>query len=72
MGLRAIVRNGRYVIDEPATFPEGTELDLFVGVDDAAERARIDAAIDRGAKEIAAGEAVSAETVLEELRVKFG
>lgn len=28
MTLHAIVRNGRYVIDQPATEPEGTEFQL--------------------------------------------
>lgn len=30
MALKAIVRNGRFVIDEPTDLPDGTELDLVV------------------------------------------
>ena len=30
MGLKAIVRDGRFVIDQPTDLPEGTELDLVV------------------------------------------
>jgi hypothetical protein len=45
--IRARVRNGRLIVDEPTSLPEGTELELVV--DDAgdtldeAERAALDA-----------------------------
>ncbi len=35
--LKAIVRNGRFVIDEPATLPEGSEVELQVVTDDDVE-----------------------------------
>ena len=76
MGLRAIVRNGRFVIDEPTTLPEGTELELVAetsGDDyDDAERAALEAAIEQGAREIAEGKGIPADVVLDELRAKYG
>jgi hypothetical protein len=47
--LRAKVRGGRLVVDEPTSLPEGTELELVVvgGADlDDEERARLDEALD--------------------------
>ena len=46
--LKAVVRNGRLVVDEPTAPPEGTEIEL-VPVDDGLdpdERARLLAALD--------------------------
>jgi hypothetical protein len=47
--LRAKVRGGRLVVDEPTSLPEGTELELVVvgGADlDDEERARLDEALE--------------------------
>jgi hypothetical protein len=46
--VRACVRNGRLVVDEPTDLPEGTEVELVaddVPVPDAVVDARLDAAL---------------------------
>ena len=72
MGLRAIVRNGRFVIDEPTTLPEGTELELVVETaldDDAdAERAALVKSIEASVREFEEGKGIPAEIVLARLR----
>lgn len=73
MIIRATVKNGRFVIDEPAELPEGTEIDLVVAeqpLDEmpAEERAALLAQIDRGIASIRRGEAgVPADQVLRAL-----
>lgn len=64
--LKAHVENGRYVIDAPATHPEGCELILtpVVGDDlDDEERARLHTALDEAADEIDRGEVVSEDAI---------
>ena len=69
--IRARVRNGRLIVDEPTDLPEGTELDLLV--DDAgdsldeSERAALDAAIARAWASVQAGEGRLAADVLADL-----
>ena len=69
--IRARVRNGRLIVDEPTDLPEGTELDLLV--DDAgdsldeSERAALDAAIARAWASAQAGEGRLAADVLADL-----
>jgi hypothetical protein len=70
--LKAIVRNGKLVLDEtPTDLPEGTELELVVadqGDDlDDEERARLHASIDRGLADIKAGRVTDIDDVLNEL-----
>lgn len=73
--VRATVRSGRLVIDEPVDLPEGTEVELFI-VDaenapdelDDAERELIDEAIESAARSVARGEAVDEEEVLRRVR----
>jgi hypothetical protein len=69
--IRARVRNGRLVVDEPTTLPEGTELDLVVDDPgdelDTAERAALDAAIAQAWTSVQAGEARAAADVLADL-----
>ena len=73
-GIRAVVRNGRLVVDEPTGLPEGTVLDLVVDDegDDLteAERAALHAAIARSLDQFRAGHVVPAEQVIAELRRK--
>ena len=69
--IRARVRNGRLIVDEPTDLPEGTELDLTIddagdGLDEA-ERAALDAAIARAWSSVQAGEARPAADVLASL-----
>ena len=69
--IRARVRNGRLIVNEPTNLPEGTEVDLVV--DDAsdsldeAERAALDAAIARAWASVQAGEGRLADDVLADL-----
>ena len=69
--IRARVRNGRLIVDEPTSLPEGTELDLVI--DDAdddldeAQRAALDAAISRAWASVQAGEGRTAADVLADL-----
>ena len=70
--LKAIVRNGKLVVDEtPTDLPEGTELELVVadqGDDlDDEERARLHASIGRGLVDIKAGRVTDIDDVLNEL-----
>jgi len=69
--IRARVRNGRLIVDEPTSLPEGAELDLVLddaGDDlDEAERAALDASITRAWASVQAGEGRSAADVLADL-----
>ena len=70
--LKAIVRNGKLVVDEtPTDLPEGTEVELVVadqGDDlDDEERARLHASIGRGLADIKAGRVTDIDDVLNEL-----
>jgi hypothetical protein len=69
--LRARVRAGRIVVDEPTDLPEGTELTVAVLDDDDMsdrERAELETSIEQGRADIAAGKGISAEDFLSRLR----
>lgn len=70
--LHARVRGGRIVVDEATDLPEGTELTLvMVDSDDemtADERADLEAEIERGRTDIAAGRGISGEALLARVR----
>jgi hypothetical protein len=70
--IRARVKNGRLILDEPTELPEGTVLDLVVddeGDDlDENERRALRAAIERSVQELDAGKGRPAEDVLRDLR----
>lgn len=72
MGLKATVRKGRFVIDEPTDLPEGTELDLVIndeGSDFSPEEIEaLNAAISRSWKQGEAGLTSPASRILERLR----
>lgn len=64
--LKARVKDGRIVLDEPTDLPEGTVLTLVAVEGDhesAEERAQIEAEIDAGIAEIKAGQGVDDATV---------
>ncbi len=71
MVLHARVKNGRYVIDEPADLPEGAVLEL-VPVDDMGdeEQAALEASIAEGLAAADAGKTTDADEVLHRLRAK--
>jgi hypothetical protein len=72
--LKAIVQGGRAIIENMGEYPDGTELEIaIVGNDQMseAERAKLDASIDRGIAEHKAGLGVSAESVLADLRAQL-
>ncbi|MBI4702635.1 MAG: hypothetical protein HY744_16055 [Deltaproteobacteria bacterium] len=72
MTLRARVRKGRLVLDEPIDLPEGTEVELAVVGDgdelDDEDRARLHAALDRADEQLKAGRFVRGEDVIARLR----
>ena len=68
--LKAHVRGGRVVLDEPTKLPEGTEVELMVVEDDdfdPEERARLHEALDAGIAAARAGDHVDAEEFIREL-----
>jgi hypothetical protein len=70
--VRARVRGGHIVVDEPTDLPEGMELTVaLLDADDEMsepERAELEATMDQGRADIAAGRGVSAEDFLSRLR----
>jgi hypothetical protein len=72
MTIKARVRAGRLVLDEPTMLPEGTEVELLPldpgdWLDDA-DRAALHAALAASEQDIAAGRLIDASDVLKELR----
>jgi hypothetical protein len=74
MSVRATVRNGRLVVDEPTELPEGTVLDLVVddeGDDlDPGEREALNRAISRSLEQASQGRTAPAGEILEKLRAR--
>ena len=77
--IKARVRNGRLVLDEPTDLPEGEEVEL-VPVDDVLanggdylddeERQRLHRSLERGLADVEAGRTVSARQVIDDLRAR--
>jgi hypothetical protein len=70
--LKAHVRNGQIVLDEPGELPEGTELSVYVCASEGdtlsdAERAALHRSLKRGIMQIDAGERIDSDEVLSEL-----
>lgn len=67
--LKAHVRNGRLVLDEPTDLPEGTEVTLAITDDelDDEERARVIASIERSMDQVQAGKHIDADVVIARL-----
>ena len=69
--LRARVRNGRLVLDEPTDLPEGAEVNLSIVDDedemDDAERARLHRALERSIAQAKAGQLIDADEVIGKL-----
>jgi hypothetical protein len=60
MTFTARVQNGRLVLDEPTTLPEGQLVELVIveSAMDATERSELEAALDEAEQDIAAGRVV--------------
>ena len=72
MTIRARVRKGRLVLDEPTDLPDGTEIELLAldpgdWLDDQ-DRAALHEALRQSGADVAAGRLVDAEEILRELR----
>lgn len=62
--LKAHVKGGRLVVDDPVDLPEGTEVELTILEDadfDPDERARLHGALDAGIAEARSGDHVDAD-----------
>ena len=79
--LKAHVKNGRLLLDEPTELPEGEVIELVPldevlanGGDylDDAERERLHQSIERGLEDAKAGRTVDARQVIDELRARAG
>ncbi len=72
--VKAHVKNGRLVVDEPTTLPEGAELQVVIidGDDlDDAERAALHRCIDESIDDEKAGKLEDLSTILRELRARL-
>lgn len=74
MTIKATVRDGRLVLDEPTTLPEGTEVELLP-LDpgdwlDEADRAALHAALAQSDADVAAGRLIDAADVVKGLRAR--
>ena len=74
MGVRATVRNGRLVVDQPTELPDGTVLDLVVDDEgdqlDDQEREALNAAISRSLSESDDGRTAPVDVILDKLRAR--
>lgn len=73
-GVTAHVKNGRLILDEPTTLPEGATVPLWVveGDDlDAAERAALHEAIHDGIEDARTGRTIDADDWAAELRARL-
>jgi hypothetical protein len=68
--LRARVTNGRLVLSEPTTLPEGTEVEIPLVEDelDDEDRAQLHTALDESDAELRAGKGISGEALIAALR----
>jgi hypothetical protein len=69
--VKAHVRNGRLVVDEPTDLPEGAELDLAPLDDDEAFTAEEEEGIRQGLAQIARGETVPASDVFSRINARL-
>ena len=68
--IRATVRNGRIVVDEPTTLPDGHEVELCVINDDGMsddERRRLHASISRGIRDGQLGREMDLDSFMDQL-----
>lgn len=68
--IKTTVRNGRIVVDEPTSLPDGHEVELCVVNDDGvseAERHRLHASIARGIRDGRAGREMDLDSFMDQL-----
>lgn len=67
--LKAHVKNGRLLLDEPTDLPDGTEVTVTIADDDLddEDRARLHAALERSMAQAKAGKLVDADDVIARL-----
>jgi hypothetical protein len=68
--IKATVRNGRIVVDEPTSLPDGHEVELCVVNDDGmseSERHRLRASIARGIRDGRAGREMELDSFMDQL-----
>jgi hypothetical protein len=74
MSVRATVRNGRLVLDQPTELPEGTVLDLVVDDEgdelDPSDREALNRAISHSLDQAGQGRTAPAGEILEKLRAR--
>jgi hypothetical protein len=73
--LKALVKNGRIIVDQPTDLPEGTELYLVPADDphddmDDGERAELEASIDEGLADVDAGDVTDFGDYIASLRAR--
>jgi hypothetical protein len=75
--VKAHVRNGYFVSDEPANLPEGTEVELQLvsqgdpwAAMDPEERAELEEEIEAGHRDVESGNVMDAREFLAQLRAK--
>lgn len=70
--LKAVVKNGRIIVDEPTELPDGTELELVPRDAEMTpeQRAELDAAIEESAAGFDRGEYVDGFELIAQLRAK--
>jgi hypothetical protein len=68
--LKAHVKGGRLLLDEPTDLPDGAEVELTLvdGEFDPEERARLDAALELSMAQAQAGQFVDGDAVIRKLR----
>ena len=74
MSVRATVRNGRIVVDQPTELPDGTVLDLVLDDEgdalDDREREALNAAISRSLSQSEEGRTAPADAIIDKLRAR--
>ena len=70
--VKAVVKNGRLVVDEPTELPDGTEIELLPVDDDfdAEERARLLQAIDDGIEDFERGDHMDGFDFIAQMRAR--
>lgn len=70
--MKAQVRGGRLVLDEPTDLPEGSEVELVLADEgdelDDEDRARLHASLQRSDEQLQAGRGIDADEALARLR----